>query len=404
MLAALAPILSAQVTIANGVVTGMAGPLVCTLQSPAPPAVITQCTGSAPLPAMTVTPVLAATAGLAENASDGTNSVGWILQQKTAGIVSWQMSVNGNGPVSIGTFGAPPNPAPTVTSLSPSTAVAGAASLTMTITGTGFIPASAVTWNGSSRSTNYVNVTTLQTTIAASDMATVGTVQIAVGNPAPGGGTSGSMPFTITSAVPPPTSISLVQHTSRDAGSIASSTLTFPSVQVAGNRNIVVVRAGGTPSSVSVADTNANPYSLVLSKVEGTDHNLYIYSAGAIKGGGNAVMVSKSGGTTLRFAIAEWAGLPTGVDKSASAIGTGTTADSGTIAAAANEAVVAAVTNTNSVPETATTAYIIDDVVGGVNEPLVVAHTITTGAINTSGHFVWSAPATGWACAVASFH
>jgi len=100
--------------------------------------------------------------------------------------------------------GAPPpsNPVPTLTSLSPSNATAGGAAFTLTVNGAKFISSSVVRWGGSSRTTTFVNSTQLTASVSATDIATVGTVEVTVFNPAPGGGTSNSLDFTINAALP----------------------------------------------------------------------------------------------------------------------------------------------------------------------------------------------------------
>ena len=87
---------------------------------------------------------------------------------------------------------------PTINMLSPTSATAGTGAFTLTVTGTGFISGSVVNWNGSSRTTTYVSATQLTAAITAADIATVGTGQVTVTNPAPGGGTSGSAAFVIS--------------------------------------------------------------------------------------------------------------------------------------------------------------------------------------------------------------
>jgi uncharacterized protein (TIGR03437 family) len=99
----------------------------------------------------------------------------------------------------------PPNPAPTLTSVNPTSANAGGAEFTLTVTGTNFINGSVVRWNGNTRTTVFVNSTSLSVQIPASDIASAGTAQITVFNPAPGGGTSNSLSFPIVQPNPVPT-------------------------------------------------------------------------------------------------------------------------------------------------------------------------------------------------------
>jgi hypothetical protein len=92
------------------------------------------------------------------------------------------------------------SPIPTVISLSPPRGVAGNPAFTLKVIGTNFISSSEVLWHGSQVPTTYVSGTSLTAQIPASDLSSVGSARVAVRNPAPGGGTSGSLPFTITSA------------------------------------------------------------------------------------------------------------------------------------------------------------------------------------------------------------
>jgi len=92
------------------------------------------------------------------------------------------------------------NPVPTTTSISPTSATYGDAQLTLTVNGTNFIVSSVVNFAGSARTTTYVSSTQLTATIPASDLLTVGTYNITVTNPAPGGGTSNAQTFTVNKA------------------------------------------------------------------------------------------------------------------------------------------------------------------------------------------------------------
>ncbi len=110
------------------------------------------------------------------------------------------------------------NPLPTVTALSPNAAVAGGAGFALTITGTGFMPSSTVRWNGSDRLTEFLSATSLRINVTTSDIANVGTATIAVFNPAPGGGLSGALNFTIQSGNLVPTLSSLNPTTVNTGG------------------------------------------------------------------------------------------------------------------------------------------------------------------------------------------
>jgi YVTN family beta-propeller protein len=98
-----------------------------------------------------------------------------------------------------------PNPTPAVSTISPNTTVVGLAPLTLTINGTNFVAGSIVNFGGSAIATTFVNSALLTATIPAASVASAGTLAVTVTNPAPGGGTSGAMNFSISSTSPMPT-------------------------------------------------------------------------------------------------------------------------------------------------------------------------------------------------------
>src|SRR5439155_8941359 len=93
------------------------------------------------------------------------------------------------------------NPVPAASSLFPTHAPAGSPAFTLTVNGNSFIASSVVQWNGAPRATTFVSETQVRASIAASDLASSGTAQVAVQTPTPGGGTSSALSFTID---PPP--------------------------------------------------------------------------------------------------------------------------------------------------------------------------------------------------------
>ena len=96
---------------------------------------------------------------------------------------------------------------PAISQLSPSSATAGDPAFTLTVTGTNFASKATVNWNGTAQATTPGMAGQLTIAVPASAVATSGTAQITVTNPATtsggiyGGGTtaqtSGPMPFTI---------------------------------------------------------------------------------------------------------------------------------------------------------------------------------------------------------------
>jgi hypothetical protein len=90
-----------------------------------------------------------------------------------------------------------PNPTPVLTALSPTSAVAGGASFNLVVNGSGFIRSSVVEWNGQARSTFFNHAGQLIAFVTTQDIAVAGTAQVTVSNPAPGGGRSAAITFTI---------------------------------------------------------------------------------------------------------------------------------------------------------------------------------------------------------------
>jgi sugar lactone lactonase YvrE len=108
-----------------------------------------------------------------------------------------------------------------VTSLAPTRVTAGGPGITLTVNGSSFGATSVVRWNGADLGTTFVSRSQLQAAVPADLVATPGTAQITVFTPAPGGGTSGALTFTIGG--PPVLTVSAV---SVPPGSSVTVTLT----------------------------------------------------------------------------------------------------------------------------------------------------------------------------------
>ena len=115
----------------------------------------------------------------------------------------------------------PPNPVPAITSLSPNTAVEGSAGFTLTVNGTGFVNGSVVRWDGQTRVTTFVSATQVTAQILASDIVGAGTAAVSVFNPTPGGGTSNTVSFAITSNANPTPALTAINPSSATAGAAA---------------------------------------------------------------------------------------------------------------------------------------------------------------------------------------
>ncbi len=112
------------------------------------------------------------------------------------------------------------NPVPGLTLISPSSVNAGSIALSVTLSGTNFLSGSTVAWNGQPLTTQYVSATQLIATVPASDLAIPISALITVSNPAPGGGTSTGLVFSVNAVNPAPT-LSSIAPTSGTVGSPA---------------------------------------------------------------------------------------------------------------------------------------------------------------------------------------
>jgi hypothetical protein len=99
------------------------------------------------------------------------------------------------------TVAPPNNPLPALGSITPSSAIQGSADTVVSVTGSGFVPSSQVLFDGAPLATAFADTTSLSATIPAADLANAAAHQVAVQSPAPGGGTSASLTFTVTAAV-----------------------------------------------------------------------------------------------------------------------------------------------------------------------------------------------------------
>ncbi|HWZ46028.1 MAG TPA: IPT/TIG domain-containing protein [Candidatus Saccharimonadales bacterium] len=100
-------------------------------------------------------------------------------------------------------------PPPVLSSISPASVIAGSAGFTLTANGSNFVSGAVVQVNGSTRTTTFVSGTQLQASISAADVASAGSLSIAVANPGSvGGGVSGTLVLAVNNPVPSISNIS----------------------------------------------------------------------------------------------------------------------------------------------------------------------------------------------------
>lgn len=90
------------------------------------------------------------------------------------------------------------NPSPDLTQLSPLSVVAGAPTTSVTLTGAGFVAGAKVAMGTTDLTTTFKSATELSATMPAAMLVTSGSFPVKVTNPAPGGGSSTPIVFTVT--------------------------------------------------------------------------------------------------------------------------------------------------------------------------------------------------------------
>lgn len=110
--------------------------------------------------------------------------------------------------VNVGTY-----PVPTLSSIVPNAVVAGGLGFSIEALGTNFASTATLNFNGSPRPASVNLPNEVVAAISAADIATVGTAQITVSNPTPGGGPSAPVTLNIVQPNPQPTITSIVPST-----------------------------------------------------------------------------------------------------------------------------------------------------------------------------------------------
>ena len=162
--------------------------------------------------------------------------------------------------------------------------------------------------------------------------------------------------------------ITLVQHTSRDAGTATSSTLAFATSNSAGNWIGVAIRAGRAGQTFAVTDSRGNTYRPAVQFNVTVDtpvgDTLAVFYAENVQSGANIITVSQSTSTTLRFAILEYRGIATSnsLDGAIAAQGTSTAPNSGNITTtAAGDLLLGAIVTANEATPTAGSGYTLEE-------------------------------------------
>jgi hypothetical protein len=126
----------------------------------------------------------------------GNNGLAFVLQVGCCGNTTAQLVLVQSSAMLLTATGTK-NPLPVSQSLSPASATHGGWNFVLTVHGQGFVPGSQVTWNGSTLGADYVSATQLNVYVPATSIAAPGTAKVVVTNPAPGGGVSSTLVFSV---------------------------------------------------------------------------------------------------------------------------------------------------------------------------------------------------------------
>ena len=155
------------------------------------------------------------------------------------------------------------NPTPSMSTLSPSSATAGGPGFTLTVNGSSFIAGATVRWNGSDRTTTFVNAGQLTAAITAGDIALAGSASVTVFNPAPGGGVSTPLAFNTNPATNPVPNVASLSPGTTSAGGAA-----FTIVVTGSNfANSAVVRWAGSDRTTTFMSTTSVTASILAGDI-----------------------------------------------------------------------------------------------------------------------------------------
>jgi hypothetical protein len=281
------------------------------------------------------------------------------------------------------------NPAPTVSGIAPPSGSSNGGT-GVTMTGTGFLAGATVKLGGAAASSVVVVSSTSITATTPAHPA--GSVDVVVTN---SDGQSATLTggYTYTSASGGGISFVQVKSVTQTSGS--SVAISYPVAQTAGDLNAVAVMWGDTTSTVSsVTDSKGNTYALAVGPTKATALTESIYYAKNIAGGSNTITVKFNQTASYpNVNVLEYSGLDTAnpLDVSSSAIGSGTTANSGSaMTTSANELIVGA-GNPSSVFKAVGSGFSsrIINAYGGISEDRIVSSTGSYNATATLTSGTW---------------
>jgi hypothetical protein len=175
------------------------------------------------------------------------------------------------------------NPVPVITSMSAANALAGTPSAVITFAGTGFVPSTVITANGSARATTYINATQVSAALPSSDFVASGSLSLAASNPTPGGGTSAAVVLAISN---PPVGTIKISPSTLNVGSTSSATIT---VTGSGFVPASVVSLGGSARATTYVNATTLTFTATVADQAKTGNFAVLVSNPAPGGGSSPV-------------------------------------------------------------------------------------------------------------------
>ncbi|MES0336673.1 MAG: IPT/TIG domain-containing protein, partial [Candidatus Magnetobacterium sp. LHC-1] len=199
------------------------------------------------------------------------------------------------------------NPAPIITSVTPSEAAIGGGNVVVTIAGSGFVSSSEVYFGDTVVSKTALTYNSITATVPGTLLQTLGQYQVKVKNPAPGGGDSNTVSFSVKNPIPAITSVT-------------------PSEAAIGSGDVVVTIAGSgfvSSSEVYFGDTVVSKTAFTYNSITATIPGTLLQTAGLYQvtvknpapGGGDS--------NAIAFSVKNPAPAITSVTPSEAAVGSG---------------------------------------------------------------------------------
>ena len=273
------------------------------------------------------------------------------------------------------------NPAPTVSSILPTSGPT-AGGTAVTIAGTGFLAGATVSLGGTAAT--GVTVVSSTSITATSPAHAAGAVNVVVTNTDAQSGTlTGGYSYNASTGG----TIAFVQSKSTTQTSGTSVAIVYPAAQVLGDLNVVEVMWGDTTATVSsVTDTKGNTYVLAAGPTKATGLTSAVYYAKNIAAGANTVTVKFNVSAAFpNVNVLEYSGLDTAnpLDVTASATGSGTTANSGSATTTSANDLIIGAGNPTTIFTAAGAGFTkrLINAYGGISEDEIVT---STGSYNAT--------------------